>query len=74
MRINTSGTCGSSIIPGAPASPALNRSFTLDDYVAAANGAGKSALLDLVQYVLLGGERQFNRTAAGNPRGRDLVG
>ncbi len=50
--------------------------FDVDDNVliSGAFGTGKSALLDLVQYVLLGGERQFNRAAAGNARGRDLVG
>ena len=42
--------------------------------ISGAFGTGKSALLDLMQYVLLGGERQFNRAAAGNARGRDLVG
>ena len=50
--------------------------FDVDDNVliSGAFGTGKSALLDLLQYVLLGGERQFNRAAAGNARGRDLVG
>jgi hypothetical protein len=50
--------------------------FDVEDNVliSGAFGTGKSALLDLVQYVLLGGERQFNRAAAGNARGRDLVG
>jgi hypothetical protein len=50
--------------------------FDVDDNVliSGAFGTGKSALLDLMQYVLLGGERQFNRAAAGNARGRDLVG
>ncbi|HYG24066.1 MAG TPA: SbcC/MukB-like Walker B domain-containing protein [Verrucomicrobiae bacterium] len=50
--------------------------FDVDDNVliSGAYGTGKSALLDLMQYVLLGGERQFNRAAAGNARGRDLVG
>ena len=42
--------------------------------ISGAFGTGKSALLDLIQYVLLGGEKQFNRAAAGNARGRDLVG
>lgn len=37
-------------------------------------GTGKSALLDLVQYVLLGEHWRANRAAAGNARGRDLVG
>ncbi|MEN9574220.1 MAG: hypothetical protein RL514_2075 [Verrucomicrobiota bacterium] len=50
--------------------------FDVDDNVliSGAYGTGKSALLDLMQYVLLGGEKQFNRAAAGNARGRDLVG
>jgi len=50
--------------------------FDVDDNVliSGAFGTGKSALLDLLQYVLLGGERQFNRAAAGNARGRDLAG
>jgi len=50
--------------------------FDVDDNVliSGAFGTGKSALLDLMQYVLLGGEKQFNRAAAGNARGRDLVG
>ncbi len=50
--------------------------FDVDDNVliSGAFGTGKSALLDLMQYVLLGGERQFNRAAAGNARGRDIVG
>ena len=50
--------------------------FDVDDNVliSGAFGTGKSALLDLVQYVLLGGDRQFNRAAAGNTRGRDLPG
>jgi hypothetical protein len=50
--------------------------FDVEDNVliSGAFGTGKSALLDLIQYVLLGGERQFNRAAAGNARGRDLVG
>ncbi len=49
--------------------------FDVDDNVliSGAFGTGKSALLDLIQYVLLGGERQFNRAAAGNARGRDIV-
>lgn len=37
-------------------------------------GTGKSALLDLIQYVLLGEHWRANRAAAGNARGRDLVG
>lgn len=50
--------------------------FDVDDniLISGAFGTGKSALLDLMQYVLLGGEKQFNRAAAGNARGRDLVG
>jgi hypothetical protein len=45
-----------------------------DVLISGAFGTGKSALLDLMQYVLLGGEKQVNRAAAGNARGRDLVG
>ncbi|HTI70990.1 MAG TPA: SbcC/MukB-like Walker B domain-containing protein [Candidatus Limnocylindria bacterium] len=37
-------------------------------------GTGKSALLDLLQYVLLGEHWRANRAAAGNARGRDLAG
>lgn len=37
-------------------------------------GTGKSALLDLMQYVLLGEHWRANRAAAGNARSRDLVG
>ena len=37
-------------------------------------GTGKSALLDLIQYVMLGEGWRANRAAAGNARGRDLVG
>lgn len=50
--------------------------FDVEDsiLISGAFGTGKSALLDLMQYVLLGGEKQFNRAAAGNARGRDLVG
>ena len=50
--------------------------FDVEDNVliSGAYGTGKSALLDLMQDVLLGGEKQFNRAAAGNARGRDLVG
>jgi len=36
-------------------------------------GTGKSALLDLMQYVLLGEHWRANRAAAGNARGRSLV-
>ncbi len=42
--------------------------------ISGAFGTGKSALLDLVQYVLLGEHWRANRAAAGNARGRDLVG
>lgn len=50
--------------------------FDVDDNVliSGAFGTGKSALLDLVQYVLLGEHWRANRAAAGNARGRDLVG
>ncbi len=50
--------------------------FDLDDNVliSGAFGTGKSALLDLMQYVLLGEHWRANRAAAGNARGRDLVG
>lgn len=42
--------------------------------VAGAFGTGKSALLDLVQYVMLGGQRwRPNRSAAGHRKSRDLV-
>jgi hypothetical protein len=37
-------------------------------------GTGKSALLDLIQYVLLGEHWRANRAASGRARGRDLVG
>lgn len=40
----------------------------------APSGTGKSALLDLMQYVLLGEHWRANRAAAGNARGRDLIG
>ncbi len=42
--------------------------------ISGAFGTGKSALLDLIQYVLLGEHWRANRAAAGNARGRDLVG
>lgn len=42
--------------------------------ISGAFGTGKSALLDLMQYVLLGEHWRANRAAAGNARGRDLVG
>ncbi len=47
----------------------------LDDNVliSGAYGTGKSALLDLMQYVLLGEHWRANRAAAGTARGRDLV-
>ena len=50
--------------------------FDVDDNVliSGAFGSGKSVLLDLVQYVLLGEHWRANRAAAGNARGRDLVG
>ena len=50
--------------------------FDVDDNVliSGAFGTGKSALLDLVQYVLLGEHWRANRAAAGNKQGRDLVG
>ena len=50
--------------------------FDVDDNVliSGAYGTGKSALLDLMQYVLLGEHWRANRAAAGNARGRDLVG
>lgn len=41
--------------------------------VAGAFGSGKSALLDMMQYVLLGEHWRPNRAAAGNARGRTLV-
>lgn len=50
--------------------------FDVDDNVliSGAFGTGKSALLDLMQYVLLGEHWRANRAAAGSARGRDLVG
>src|SRR5688572_29934607 len=50
--------------------------FDVDENVliSGAFGTGKSALLDLVQYVLLGEHWRANRAAAGEKRGRDLVG
>ena len=42
--------------------------------ISGAFGTGKSALLDLMQYVLLGEHWRANRAAAGNRQGRDLVG
>ncbi len=49
--------------------------FDVDDNVliSGAFGTGKSALLDLLQYVLLGEHWKANRAAAGNARGRDLL-
>lgn len=41
--------------------------------VAGAFGSGKSALLDLIQYVMLGERWRPNRAAAGSARGRSLV-
>jgi uncharacterized protein YPO0396 len=48
--------------------------FDVDESVliSGAFGTGKSALLDLTQYVLLGEHWRANRAAAGNARGRDL--
>ncbi|MCW5558799.1 MAG: hypothetical protein KIT22_13345, partial [Verrucomicrobiae bacterium] len=50
--------------------------FDVEDNVliSGAFGTGKSALLDLIQYVLLGEHWRANRAAAGNARSRDLVG
>ena len=50
--------------------------FDVEDNVliSGAFGTGKSALLDLIQYVLLGEHWRANRAATGNARGRDLVG
>ena len=50
--------------------------FDVDDNVliSGAFGTGKSALLDLMQYVLLGEHWRANRAATGNARGRDLMG
>src|SRR5438477_11389838 len=41
--------------------------------VAGAFKSGKSALLDLIQYVMLGEHWRPNRAAAGNAQGRTLV-
>ncbi len=41
--------------------------------ISGAFGSGKSALLDLIQYVMLGEEWRPNRAAAGVARGRTLV-
>ena len=50
--------------------------FDVDENVliSGAFGTGKSAILDLIQYVMLGERWRANRAAAGNARGRDLVG
>ncbi len=50
--------------------------FDVDENVliSGAFGTGKSAILDLMQYVLLGKNWRANRAAAGNARGRDIVG
>lgn len=50
--------------------------FDVNDNVliSGAFGTGKSAILDLMQYVLLGEHWRANRAATGNARGRDLVG
>ena len=50
--------------------------FDVDDNVliSGAFGTGKSVILDLIQYVLLGKHWRANRAAAGNKQGRDLVG
>lgn len=50
--------------------------FDVEDniLISGAFGTGKSALLDLMQYVLLGEHWRANRAAAGNARSRDLVG
>lgn len=37
-------------------------------------GTGKSALLDLIQFVLSAGAAKFNKAAAGDSNARDLVG
>jgi uncharacterized protein YPO0396 len=41
--------------------------------IAGAFGTGKTALLDLMQYVLLGEHWRPNRAAAGNARSRSLL-
>src|SRR5689334_20367454 len=41
--------------------------------IAGAFGTGKTALLDLMQSVLLGEHWRPNRAAAGNPRSRSLL-
>ncbi len=42
--------------------------------ISGAFGTGKSALLDLIQHVMLGDGWKANRAASGKARGRDLVG
>ncbi len=42
--------------------------------ISGAFGTGKSAVLDLIQYVMLGDGWKPNRAASGRGRGRDLVG
>jgi len=42
--------------------------------ISGAFGTGKSALLDLIQHVMLGEGWKANRAASGKARGRDLVG
>ena len=43
--------------------------------ITGANGSGKSALLDLIQFVLLGEQQsRFNKAAAGAGSGRSLRG
>ena len=44
-----------------------------DILISGAYGTGKSALLDLIQYVMLGKHWRANKAAAGVGRGRDLV-
>lgn len=50
--------------------------FDVDDniLISGSFGTGKSAILDMIQYVMLGEGWKANRAAAGNARGRDLVG
>ena len=49
--------------------------FDIADHtlIAGAFGTGKTALLDLIQHVLLGEHWRPNRAAAGNARSRSLV-
>lgn len=44
-----------------------------DTLISGSFGTGKSALLDLIQYVMLGEHWRPNRAAAGNARGRSMV-